>query len=443
MPIRLADDDAHASPTAGRLVFVVDPKGRATAVVDALRALPGITRPDSRLELFGRSLHLILGNYLSAYRIRGGLAALVDNDDDFLRATRRLADSIYATVLRGGGRVLVDDSPTNAIAPHVIQGIYPDALFVIVDENEASRLVQGPNVVRLYATDVNAVVLRAQEALAHTDAFPAPPFEDTAHLSQPPIFVVGCPRSGTTWLRHLLLAHPAIAGPENETAIFIALRGLFDNPGVTECVERKELVAIVRRFARELFADYLAAHAPHATRFIEKTPLHARHLDLIGEIFPEAYIVSIHRDGRDVVRSLLELDVGTDDAAVAAQAWVDVTRAVENFIRRFPRVRDERYEAWLVDPVVGAVDLLAWLGLPPDGAVVEELRRRAPERVSQYNTTGDVGPGKWRQLSTRDLRTVISVAGDRLLELGYGGEDATVTAPASGIGRFLRRVRRP
>lgn len=409
--------------------------------MDKLRSLTGVTRPEPPLDLFGRSLHLILGNYLSAYQVGGGLAALVDNDRDFLRATRQLADSIYGTELRGGGRVFVDDSPTNADAPHVIQGIYPDALFVVVDETDATRLLQGPNVVRLYATDAHAVLLRTQEILDRTDAFPAAPFEDTAHLPKPPIFVVGCPRSGTTWVQHLLQAHPDVGGPQSETAIFVALRGLLENPGVTARVERRELVAIVRRFARELFADYLAAHAPHASRFLEKTPIHAEHLDLIAEVFPEAFVVGVYRDGRDVVRSLLEVEAGIKDASVAARRWVDLTEAVDASSRRFPRVRHERYEQWLTDPVGGAVHLLTWLGLPPDEAVVGELHRRAPERVSQYNTTGAVGEGKWRDLSAQDLRAVYRVAGRRLVELGYATE-GDVTAPASGPARFLRGVRR-
>ena len=436
MPIRLASSDAAASPTAGRLLFVIDPNRRGQAVVDALRVLPGVARAQPALDLFGRSLHVMLGNYLTAYRVRGGFAALVDSDDDFLRATRRLADSIYATVLRGGGRVLLDDSATNSDAPHVIQGIYPDALFVIVDDNDAAKLVQGPNVVRVYATDTNAAVLRAREMLDRVAAFRAPPFADTARLPLPPIFVVGCPRSGTTWVQELLRAHPAVAGPEKETAIFIALRSLFTNPALADVVGRRELVAIVRRFARELFADYLAAHAPDASRFIEKTPLHADHLDVIGELFPEAYILGVYRDGRDVVRSLGEVDAGVKDTATAARRWVDLTRKVDSHARRSARTRHERYEAWLQDPVAHAADVLTWVGLPPDPGVLEELARRAPVRVSQYNTTGAVGEGKWRDLSPDRLDTIYRIAGARLVELGY------LTERPRGRGGFRLRVRR-
>lgn len=439
MPIHLDPVDVASSPTAGRLIFLIDPNGRGKVAADALNALPGVTRPDPAFDLFGRGLHLIFGNYLSAYRIRGGLAALVDDDASFMRATRRLADSVYSTALSGGGRVLLDCSATNRDAPQVMQALYPDALFVIIDDNDASKLLRGPNVVRVYATDVNAAVMRAQEVLDRTDTFPARPFEDTPALRHPPIFVVGCPRSGTTWLQHLLKAHPSVAGPENETAIFVALRSLLDNRYLTAAVGRKDLVAIVRRFARELFAGYLDQHAPHATRFIEKTPMHAQHVELITELFPEAYVVGIHRDGRDVVRSVLEVEAGTNDPAVAAQAWVDLTRNVEASMRRSPRVCDERYESWLVAPVERAAKLMEWLELPVDDGVIAELQRRATERVSQYNTTGPVGEGKWRSLSEANLEVVYRVAGKRLAELGYTD---TVTARGFSPAHFLRAARR-
>ncbi len=66
-------------------------------------------------------------------------------------------------------------------------------------------------------------------------------------------------------------------------------------------------------------------------------------------------------------------------------------------------------------------------------------------RVSQYNTTGDVGPGKWRTLSARDLRTVYRYAGDRLVETGYVSADELRHQRSRLVYRVeeaARRVRR-
>src|SRR5205085_10599223 len=122
-------------------------------------------------------------------------------------------------------------------------------------------------------------------------------------LPGPPIFVVGVPRSGTTWLEHMLGAHRAVAGPGSETALFVSTRALWANSD-----RRPAVVAALRGFASEVFGAYLASHAPQARHLLEKTPIHAEHLEQIVALFPEAAVISIHRDGRDVVRSMLEME---------------------------------------------------------------------------------------------------------------------------------------
>ena len=98
----------------------------------------------------------------------------------------------------------------------------------------------------------------------------------------------------------------------------------------------------------------------------------------------------------------------------------------------------------LSDPVKAVADVLAWLGLSVDDGVRAEIGRRAGERVSQYNTTGDVGSGKWTSMPARDLRAVYRHAGDRLVELGYISAHELARArarPAYRLESTLRRTR--
>jgi hypothetical protein len=218
----------------------------------------------------------------------------------------------------------------------------------------------------------------------------------------------------------MLLAHGDLRGPERESSVFVSLRALRDNArrapreGITGWIDPPDLIAAMRVFASTLFAACAGDK-----RILEKTPLHAEHLPLIGELFPEASVIAIHRDGRDVVRSLLEVDAGAENAAVAASRWVEITRRVSDTLDSVAHARDERYETLLADPVPRVIELLEWLGLRVDDAVRAEVARRAGQRVSLYNTTGDVGPGKWETLSAKDLRAVYRHAGERLVELGY------------------------
>ena len=67
-----------------------------------------------------------------------------------------------------------------------------------------------------------------------------------------PLFVIGAPRSGTTFLCHILNQHPAIQ-LTNESRIFVLLKDLVEVRG-----KRPDLIG---RDFRELFVDFLCSHA--------------------------------------------------------------------------------------------------------------------------------------------------------------------------------------
>jgi hypothetical protein len=418
VPIRL-DEREVDSPLAGRVAFFL---GDSDGTVKPPPANAGG-------DLFGRGIQALFRNFLAGRQIGNGIAALCD-DTTFLQSVRRLTDTVYAAALaRHGVDRIVDTSLTNARVIEVIRAVYPEAPIVRTD-HDAAALAER------WSDPIGA----------------SPPV--TPHgpaLTGPPVFIVGVPRSGTTWLEHMLLAHPAIDGPERETSIFVSLRALRDNvaqpasAGLAALIGPDELIAAMRTFVASLFANYLAHAGSTATRFLEKTPLHAEHLRLIAEVFPDAAIISVHRDGRDVVRSVLEMESATDSVFIAASKWTEVTTTVGEEFPKLPAARDERYEELLRDPVAAVTDILNWLGLPVDDAVREDVRARVDLRVSQYNTTGPVGPGKWRELSARDLRGVYRYAGDRLVEMGYVSADElrrARSAPLYRVEDVARRVRR-
>ena len=437
MPIGLEMADCHASEIAGRVVFVVDLVGTGTAeVVAALRTLPGIGVPDGPSDFVVDGLIQIGGNYLAGQTADGGISALSE-ERPFLLAVRALGDAVYSSALaRNGAEIIVDASPSNAITPQVIGSFYPDATIVLIDDgsNDVAELLTGPLVCRItpdqltgdpsaLAALIAPVVERARTEAAQLSR-PAAAAPSTMREGQC-IFVVGVPRSGTTWLQHLLAAHPAIGGPQRETAIFESLRPLRDNvarpptEGIAGWIDEDALLAAMRVFCDAMFAESLASSGTSATWLLEKTPMHGSHLDTIATLYPDVWVISIYRDGRDVTRSLVDLSFGFDDYTTAARVWRSLTTLIERTGPLCPRFRNVRYEDLLADTDAMTAELLAWVGLPADADVKRTIAARAGERVSRYNTSGDVGAGKWTELRAADVRAIYRHAGDRLVALGY------------------------
>lgn len=145
--------------------------------------------------------------------------------------------------------------------------------------------------------------------------------------SKAPVFVLGCGRSGTKLLYHTLLSAGGFAVYHAESNAFnlIGLRfgsldklenrrtlldhwlksKLFYRAGLTrEEIEPKILKGCHNAgdFLRILMETI--AHKQGVERWAESTPLHLLYIPLIKKLFPDALIVHIIRDGRDVTVSL-------------------------------------------------------------------------------------------------------------------------------------------
>lgn len=148
-----------------------------------------------------------------------------------------------------------------------------------------------------------------------TRPFDGPPFDDRRERAALPpldryegenlVFVVGPPRSGTTWLLNLLAAHPDVVAATvdnldirindkvtQETNIFNPNRGLSD-------------AEIAARFHR-------LSQANPGKAVVEKTPFHLLHVDRIRRVFPRAALVLVLRDGRDIVTSMVHVGQNQD-----------------------------------------------------------------------------------------------------------------------------------
>lgn len=145
------------------------------------------------------------------------------------------------------------------------------------------------------------------------------------------IFLVGCPRSGTTLLQSLLAAHPQIVSvPETHFFKHISFKSRFWNLtlgklGMVSRRGRGRLKALLHNIGADeqqylpklgvfrfqyirAFTQVLDNFAKEQDKkiWIEKTPGHLRYIDCITNAIPNAKFIHILRRGEDVVASLYE-----------------------------------------------------------------------------------------------------------------------------------------
>lgn len=237
------------------------------------------------------------------------------------------------------------------------------------------------------------------------------------------LVVLGCGRSGTTWLERMLLASPDAGGVDGaESFLFKVCHRLWVNLEKTAPIcDRERLVVALRRFYDAVLGDALERATPGARVFVEKTPLHSFYVPEIAAVYPRAHFLHLVRDGRDVARSMSQVDFfGVPDPADAAVIWRRVLEAVRRDAGSVRTFLEVRYEDLLADPIEGVLDILAWAGLQHDASVVPELVLRAGQRVSTHAGTGQaVGSGTWSSMPPRDLYRVLAECGDELVREGY------------------------
>jgi hypothetical protein len=145
--------------------------------------------------------------------------------------------------------------------------------------------------------------------------------------SNAPVFVLGCGRSGTKFLYHTLLSAGGFAVYHAESNAFNLLglrfgdlaqrknrRALLDEYYNSKLFQRTglqphDIDSRVMEDCRNA-GDFLRivmetiAHKQGANRWAESTPLHLLYLPYIKKVIPDALVIHIIRDGRDVTASL-------------------------------------------------------------------------------------------------------------------------------------------
>jgi hypothetical protein len=264
-------------------------------------------------------------------------------------------------------------------------------------------------------------------------------------------FVVGAPRSGTTWLQQLLYVHPDVV-TGGESHLFCEglpeVFGNFAHPNgmshLSTWVSRPELLTAARALCDQVFAAQRAHTRPAARMILEKTPNHRLQAALQAELYPDGRYVHIVRDGRDATASQRELwGAVTDefaDATRAAEAWAASVRDVRAHFGALAYL-ELRYEDIVTDTDGALAVIFDHFGLAHDAALRYAAVEfgRAPVHTSPASPT--VGIRKHADDAVAE-RAVARAAGELLVELGYATPEEVARAAARRAPR-ARRLRLP
>jgi hypothetical protein len=294
-------------------------------------------------------------------------------------------------------------------------------------------------------------------------------------MTKPPVFIVGCPRSGTSYLYHLLLSAGGFAEFHTQMNVFDVLEPIYGDLGVrrnrvrmmndwlrskafkVSGLRAEEIRTTVESDCRS-GSDFLrivmdeVAHQQGVDRWIDSTPTNIPHLLRIKKDFPDAQIIHIIRDPRDVALSLDKrgwsrpLPWDNDKALLAAGLyWEWIVRKGRKLGSLLPsNYCETRYEDLVNQPA----ETVARLGLFLQHDLNYGRIRQASIGSVKIPLTsfkedlvrGQFTPvGRWKDKFPSDQLVLFeSLVGEYMRELGYTLSSISPLAKRSMSARRMR-----
>jgi Sulfotransferase family len=292
-----------------------------------------------------------------------------------------------------------------------------------------------------------------------------------------PVFIVGCPRSGTTLLYHMLLSSGQFAVYRMESSVFNLLEPTFGDLAIRRH-RRKLLDAWLksRLFSRSgLNAEQIAtkvltecknagdflnfimeeiARNQNIERWADCTPEHVLYLSRIKSTIPNALVIHLIRDGRDVALSYSKqgwlrpmLWDRSRRLLVAGLYWEWIVRKGRDEGRSLGNQYIEmRFEDLVGNPRESLAQISRFIDCDLD---YDHILQVGIGSVTEPNTSfKEMSPeagfrpaGRWRTTFPRDqLAALEELVGPLLTSLGYllATEPASVRPTRRALRTFYR-----
>lgn len=274
--------------------------------------------------------------------------------------------------------------------------------------------------------------------------------------SRAPVFVLGCPRSGTTLLYHMLLSAGGFRIYRTESSVFNVLRPcfgdlahaenrrrlmdawtqskLFERSGLDMQDIRTKVMSDCRSagdFLRIVMEEI--SRRQNVARWADCTPEHLLYIPEIKKAFPSALVIHIIRDGRDVALSLEKqrwirpLLPGSESPLLAAGFfWEWIVRHGRAYGRDIaPDYLEIRFEELVQSPRETLRTVSTFIEHDLD---YDRIQERAIGSVKNPNTSFEASPRgadfapveRWKAIFPGDnLAKFEELVGGTLRDLGY------------------------
>ncbi len=287
----------------------------------------------------------------------------------------------------------------------------------------------------------------------------------------PYVFLVGCPRSGTTMMKRMVNAHPMVAitrethwipryfeknwgVTEDGLATEKIVEKLFEHHRFAQMkISRDRLLKLLRSQPDLTYAALVSQifdrYGRRKNKLLvgDKTPTYVRKLPTLHTLWPNARIVHLVRDGRDVWLSIRQWRMAAKSAGkfstwdldpmVTTALWwkalVGMGRRDGDAIGK-QLYREIKYELLVAQPKVECKKLAHFLNIPHVEAMERYYEGRTQAADGQLSTNAawlPPTPGRrnWRtEMAAEEVEKFEAAAGELLDSLGYERSFPTISS---------------
>jgi hypothetical protein len=243
-------------------------------------------------------------------------------------------------------------------------------------------------------------------------------------LPHPPVFVIGCGRSGTTIFGTALSQHSRVTYLNERRDLWFAAYPESDIWTDQAAARQGKMVLTAADAHEGKSAKLLKLFAREVARtrrpvLVEKLPINNFRLPFLRAVFPDAKFIHLHRNGLEVARSIEKLSESgewfgnhpykwdqlvqvarskpetaalpgmcTDYFDQGLLEWRLSTEAAVAFLRVLPResYHELSYASLIHDPITTIHQVLSFIGISPEPAVETFVQEKIARRTDRLDT---------------------------------------------------------